>query len=98
MQIAELQIGGDGDDDPWLDYALADAVTVTKNGNVITLTGEFKSYATGSIYTVTISNGDVITSVDNIQLDAEAVKVIRNNQLIIRKDGHEYNIQGSVIK
>jgi hypothetical protein len=98
MQIAELQIGGDGDDDPWLDYAVAEAVTVTKAGNVITLKGEFSSFATGNIYTLTISGEEVKSSVDNIQLDVEALKVIRNNQLIIRKDGHEYNAQGATIQ
>jgi hypothetical protein len=98
MQIAELQIGGDGDDDPWLDYAVAEAVTVTKAGNVITLKGEFSSYATGNIYELTISGEEVKSSLDNIQLNVESVKVIRNNQLIIRKDGREYNAQGATIK
>ena len=98
MQIAELQIGGDGDDDPWLDYAVAEAVTVTKDGNVITLKGEFSSYATGNIYELTISGEEVKSSVDNIQLNVESVKLIRNNQLIIRKDGREYNAQGATIQ
>ena len=98
MQIAELQIGGDGDDDPWLDYAVAEAVTVTKAGNVITLKGEFSSYATGNIYELTISGEEVKSSVDNIQLNVESVKLIRNNQLIIRKDGREYNAQGATIQ
>ena len=98
MQIAELQIGGDGDDDPWLDYAVAEAVTVTKAGNVITLKGEFSSYATGNIYELTISGEEVKSSVDNIQLHVESVKLIRNHQLIIRKDGREYNAQGATIQ
>ena len=98
MQIAELQIGGDGDDDPWLDYAVAEAVTVTKAGNVITLKGEFSSYATGNIYALTISGEEVKSAVDNIQLHVESVKLIRNHQLIIRKDGREYNAQGATIQ
>jgi hypothetical protein len=65
---------------------------------VITLKGEFSSFATGNIYALTISGEEVKSSLDNIQLNVESVKLIRNNQLIIRKDGREYNAQGATIK
>ena len=51
-QISELQIGGDGDNDPWLDFAVADAVAVFKDGNLVSLEGEYTSWATGTTYYV----------------------------------------------
>ena len=51
-QVSEIQIG---DDDNWLDWAVADAVTVTTEGETIVLTGAYTSYATGTTYNVTIT-------------------------------------------
>ena len=53
-QISELQIGGDAEDDPWLDFAVANAVAVFKDGNVFSLEGEYTSWNTGTTYYVMI--------------------------------------------
>ena len=50
-QISELQIG---DDDNWLDFAVANAVAVFKDGNAVALEGEYTSWATGATYYVAI--------------------------------------------
>ena len=50
-QISELQIG---DDDNWYDFAVANAVAVFKDGNVVALEGEYTSWATGATYYVAI--------------------------------------------
>ena len=50
-QISELTIG---DDNNWYDFAVADAVAVFKEGNLLTLEGEYKSWATGATFYVLI--------------------------------------------
>ena len=51
-QICELTIG---DENNWFDFAVADAVVVTISNNIISLTGSFTSFSTGSTYVVSIS-------------------------------------------
>ena len=51
-QISELQIG---DDDNWLDFAVANAVAVAQDGQNISVEGEYTSWATGTAYALTIS-------------------------------------------
>ena len=41
---------------------------------------------------------DTATAIDNTNVDAKAVKVIENGQLIIIKNGIRYNVVGSVVK
>ena len=56
-QISEIQIGSDEEENsPWLDFAVANAVAVIKEGSVITVEGEYTSWATGTTYVVT-ANG-----------------------------------------
>ena len=50
-QISELTIG---DDNNWYDFAVADVVAVIKEGNLLTLEGEYKSWATGATFNLTI--------------------------------------------
>ena len=50
-QISELTIG---DDDNWYDFAVADVVAVIKDGNTVSLEGEYTSWATGATYYVMI--------------------------------------------
>ena len=97
-QIAELQIGGDGENDPWLDFAVADMVAVVVEGNNIMLEGEFISYTTRDMYYVMISGALQSTGVDNVQVNVETMKVMKNGQLFIIKNGVEYNAQGKMIK
>ena len=96
--VSDLTIGGMGDNDPWFDAAFGDKVTVTVNGNSIVLVGQYESYATGNIYNVTISGNIQSTDLDNVQINVETVKVMKNGQLFIIKNGVEYNAQGKMIK
>ena len=96
--VSDLTIGGMGDNDPWFDAAFGDKVTVTVNGNSIVLVGQYLSYATGNIYNVTISGNIQSTDLDNVQINVETVKVMKNGQLFIIKNGVEYNAQGKMIK
>ena len=96
--VSDLTIGGMGDNDPWFDSAFGDKVTVTVNGNSIVLVGQYLSYATGNIYNVTISGNIQSTDLDNVQINVETVKVMKNGQLFIIKNGVEYNAQGKMIK
>ena len=96
--VSDLTIGGMGDNVPWFDAAFGDKVTVTVNGNSIVLVGQYESYATGNIYNVTISGNIQSTDLDNVQINVETVKVMKNGQLFIIKNGVEYNAQGKMIK
>ena len=96
--VSDLTIGGMGDNAPWFDAAFGDKVTVTVNGNSIVLVGQYESYATGNIYNVTISGNIQSTDLDNVQINVETVKVMKNGQLFIIKNGVEYNAQGKMIK
>ena len=50
-QISELQIGSDEDENsPWLDFAVANAVAVIKDGQNISIEGEYTSWNTGATY------------------------------------------------
>ena len=89
-----------GDDVNWVDAAVGPA-TVTIADGVASLEGEFTSYATGKTYKVILSGTlpqGPGTGLDNVQVDAKAVKAIINGQLIIIKNGVQYNVQGAVVK
>ena len=54
-QISELQIGSDEDENsPWLDFAVANAVAVIKDGQNISIDGEYTSWNTGATYNLMI--------------------------------------------
>ena len=38
------------------------------------------------------------TALDNTEVDAKAVKVLRNGILLIEKNGHTYNAMGQLVK
>ena len=94
MQISELEIGNDD----WNDYAIADAVVVTKEGNTLVLEGDYFSHNTGNTYAVTISANLTSTGLENTTVIVNSVKTMKNGQLIIRNNGVEYNVQGAVLK
>jgi len=48
--------------------------------------------------TVAADFGDILTAIDNADADVKAVKVVRNGQLFIEKNGVLYNAQGAVVK
>ncbi len=89
-----------GDDVNWVDAARGPATITIENG-VASLEGTFSSYATGKTYNVTLTGTlpqGPGTGLDNVQLDAKAVKVIKNGMFIINRDGKEYNAQGTTLK
>jgi hypothetical protein len=48
--------------------------------------------------TVNASFGDTATAIDNAEQEVKAVKVIRNGQLFIEKNGVLYDAQGAVVR
>ena len=87
-------------EDDWYRW-MAYTATVTTVDNVMTIEGEFTDNYTGTTYNVTISgnlpNGTG-TGLEDATVTIKAVKKIQNGQLIIEKDGVQYNAQGQVIK
>ena len=76
------------------------SVHATVAENVVTLTGTLTSYAAGT-WEVTISGtlpGGATTALDNIDATVAPVKVINNGQLIIIRNGVQYNAQGAILK
>jgi hypothetical protein len=76
--------------------------TVSEGG--VTITGTFES-GSGNVYNVTISGTlpvveepEVPTALDNIDSTVAPAKVINNGQLIIIRNGVQYNAQGAVVK
>ena len=93
-QVGELEIG---DDNLWFAYATTNLVAVVVDGDAFTVEGDFMS-PMGDVFAVMISGKLVGSGLDNIQLDAETIKVIKNGQMFIIKNSVEYNAQGAVIK
>ena len=80
----------------WMSYS----ATVTTENNVVTIAGEFECMYTGNTYNVNISGqlpGGTV-DVENVQVEAKPVKMIKNGQLIIEKDGVQYNVNGAILK
>ena len=95
-----VTIGGMGDTDPWLGFGEG-TLTITTVDDVVTAKGLVANPYTGVAFDVTVSGKlpkGPVDGVDNVQVDANAVKLIKNGQLLIHKDGVEYNVQGSVVK
>ena len=59
--------------------------------------GEFFTMPAENV-TITATFADAATAIDNTNADVKAVKVIRNGQLIIVRDGVEFNAQGAIVK
>jgi hypothetical protein len=86
--------------DDWYIWMCMNGVIATVD-NVLTVTGEFKNNWTGDVYNVTISGtlpGGTTTALDNIDATVAPVKAIVNGQLVITKDGVQYNAAGAIIK
>ena len=95
--LSTVTVGGWGDNDPWLGFGEGE-LTVTTVGNVVTATGIAENPATGIAIDITISGAIIGTDLDNIQVQVKTVKMIKNGQLIINKDGKEFNAQGAIVK
>ena len=87
------------EDEPWLGFGQGSA-TVTIANNLVTLKSVVSDWG-GTVIDITIS-GNLSqgpgTDLDNIAVEAKAIKMIKNGQLIIIKNGVQYNVQGQVIK
>ena len=95
-----IQIGS------WLDvfYGAAEGlVHATVAENVVTLTGTLTSHTAGT-WEVSISGTlpadepEVPTALDNVDTTVAPAKAIVNGQLVIIKNGVQYNAQGAVVK
>lgn len=95
-QISEIQIGNL---DNWYDFALADSVTIYKNGNDYRLEGLYTSLATQVSYEVkvTASNG-ATTDLETTNTNAIPTILLKNGQIIIKHNDKNYNILGNVVE
>ena len=75
--------------------AAATAVVVDEDKLIITLVGDATLYTLTAELTQDPGPG---TALDNVAVEAKAIKMIKNGQLIIIKNGVQYNVQGQVIK
>ena len=96
--LSTVTVGGMGDNDPWLGFGEGE-LTVTTVGNTVTATGVVSDWS-GLVIDITISGelkGDG-TGLENTTVTVKSVKTIKNGQLIINRDGKEYNAQGAIVK
>ncbi len=96
--LSTVTVGGMGDNDPWLGFGEGE-LTVTTVGNTVTATGVVSDWS-GLVIDITISGelkGDG-TGLENTTVTVKSVKTIKNGQLIINRDGKEYNAQGAILK
>lgn len=101
---ATLTVGGWDEEDPWLGSGDGNA-TIAIVDNTVSVSGLFENQWTEFAANLTISGtlpaeepGGPSTGLDNINTTVAPVKAIVNGQLVILKDGVQYNAQGAVIK
>ncbi len=95
-----VTIGGMGDTDPWLGFGEG-TLTITTVDGVVTAKGIVSNPYTGVAFDVTVSGKlpqGPGSGLDNINLNAKPVKMIKNGMLIINREGKEYNAQGAMVK
>ncbi len=94
-----VTIGGYGEDDPWLGFGQG-PLTITTVDGVVTAKGIIANPYTGVAFDVTVSGKlpNMEMGIDNININAKPVKMIKNGMLIINKGGREFNAQGAMIK
>lgn len=94
--LSTVTVGGMGDNEPWLGFGEGE-LTVTTVGNTVTATGVVSDWS-GLVIDITISGNVTGTGVENTTVTVKSVKTIKNGQLIINRDGKEYNAQGAILK
>ena len=95
--LSTVTVGGWGDEDPWLGFGEGE-LTVTTVDNVVTATGIVENPMSGIAIDITISGNVIPTAVEDATVTVKPAKTIKNGQLIIVRDGKEYNAQGAVLK
>lgn len=95
-QISEIQIGNF---DNWYDFALAETVTIYKNGSDYTLEGRYTSLATQVSYKVKVTTSDGDTSdLETIKTAINPAVLMKNGQILIKSNDTYYNILGNVVE
>ena len=95
-QISEIQIG---DFDNWYDFALANTVTIYKNGSDYMLEGLYTSWATQVSYNVKVTASSSSTSdLETINTIINPTVLMKNGQIIIKHEDKYYNILGNVVE
>lgn len=79
-------------------FAQSKDAIITKDGDILTLKGQFEDYYNNVLYDVTVTNKSVESGVENTIITVKAVKTITNGQLLIRKNGIDYNATGAIVK
>ena len=95
-----VTVGGWDDDENWLGFGEG-FLTITEEGNKITAAGIVENAWAGIAIDITISgnlNQGPGTGLENATVTIKSVKMIKNGQLIIEKDGVQYNAQGATLK
>lgn len=92
-----VTVGGWGDDDPWLGFGEG-YLTITPEGQKITATGIVENPMAGIAIDITISGTITPTAVEDATVTVKPTKTIKNGQLIIVRDGKEFNAQGAILK
>ena len=97
-----VTVGGMGDEDPWLGFGEG-YLTITKEGNTITAAGLAENSWAGIAIDITISgklpqDPGPGTGIEDVEVEVKAVKLIKNGQLFINRDGKMYNAQGAIVK
>lgn len=98
--MSTVTVGGMGDTDPWLGFGEG-YLTVTTANDVVTATGLVENTWAGFAANITISGKlpqGPGSGLDNVQVEVKTVKTIKNGQLIIVRDGKEFNAQGAMVK
>lgn len=94
--LATVTVGGWADEDPWLGFGEG-YVTVSTVDGVVTVQGLIENPGTGFAADITIAGKLETTALENVTT-ATFEKVLKNGQLIIIKNGVEYNAQGAIVK
>jgi hypothetical protein len=95
-QISEIQIGNF---DNWYDFALADAVTIHKNGSDYTLEGLYTSMATQVSYNVKVTtSSNFTTDLETITTNINPTVLMKNGQIIIKHEDKYYDVLGNVVE
>ena len=92
-----VTVGGWDDDENWLGFGEG-YLTITEEGNKITAAGIVENAWAGIAIDITISGTITPTGLENATVTVKSVKMIKNGQLVIEKDGVQYNAQGATIK
>ena len=95
--LSTVTVGGWADEDPWLGFGEGE-LTVTTVDKVVTATGIVENPMAGIAIDITISGNVIPTAVEDATVTVKPAKTIKNGQLIIVRDGKEFNAQGAILK